>query len=816
MIYFCAQKNRRALVLQSNQLNGIDFLEVLGEPGCGKQLAVTFLHAPGPLALKRENFVITGGAPVAVTGLHGPSTGQPLTVTLDLDRTGDFSGYTLALVTAPDNPDPPDGVDPQLAAVDFSFKAGCPTPADCLPDNCCPGAPQRAPDINYLAKDYDGFRQAMLDRIAVLAPAWKETHAADLGVALVETLAYAADHLSYQQDAVSTEAYLGTARNRISLRRHARLVDYRIGEGCNAHAFICLTLVPTSNNVAVPKGTLFYVRVPGLPTLVAPNGPFAQQLAASAQPTFASLHDAVLFQEQNVMNFYTWSDADCCLPAGATEATLMGSLGTLAVGQVLIFEEITGPKTGERADADPTRRCAVRLTGVATKDHKQRALKDPLNNQPITRIAWSAEDALPFPICISSTTDDAHGARAIYPVSVVRGNVIAADHGLWMAAPESLRTVPEPPAAPAPGVGCTCGSTLPAAPPRSRYYPRLARAPLTFSVAYDASASARAFLAPDPKDASPAITVASDDGNSWTAMRDLLGSDDTKHVFVPEIDQNGSTFLRFGDGTYGVAPEAGLAFTATYRVGNGRIGNVGHDAIGHVLIAGHDIVAVRNPLAAAGGVDPEDMEHIRQYAPFAFESQERCVTAEDYGDAAAQVNGVRAARGTLRWTGSWYTAFVSVDPVVTLAPQLITDATQRLNLRRMMGTDLVVEGAVIVGLRIEMDICVDADHFRGDVFAALMKVFISGDQCDGRRGILDAANFSFGETVFASPLIAAAQAVEGVRSATLSVFRRMDDPTGDGVARGYLAMGRLEIPRCDNDPNRLDLGQFVLHLDGGK
>ena len=62
-------------------------------------------------------------------------------------------------------------------------------------------------------------------------PGWTERHAADLGVALVEILAYVADHLSYRQDAVATEAYLGTARSRISLRRHARLVDYRWARG---------------------------------------------------------------------------------------------------------------------------------------------------------------------------------------------------------------------------------------------------------------------------------------------------------------------------------------------------------------------------------------------------------------------------------------------------------------------------------------------------------------------------------------------------------------------------------------------------------
>jgi hypothetical protein len=50
------------------------------------------------------------------------------------------------------------------------------------------------------------------------------------------------------------------------------------------------------------------------------------------------------------------------------------------------------------------------------------------------------------------------------------------------------------------------------------------------------------------------------------------------------------------------------------------------------------------------------------------------------------------------------------------------------------------------------------------------------------------------------------------------VFARMDAPPGgiDGVAQGYLTMGRLEIPHCDDDPNQLDHGIFVLHMDGGK
>jgi hypothetical protein len=44
----------------------------------------------------------------------------------------------------------------------------------------------------------------------------------------------------------------------------------------------------------------------------------------------------------------------------------------------------------------------------------------------------------------------------------------------------------------------------------------------------------------------------------------------------------------------------------------------------------------------------------------------------------------------------------------------------------------------------------------------------------------------------------------------------MDAPWVDGVAEGCLTMGRLDIPRCDNDPNHLDHGTFALALDGGR
>lgn len=796
MIYLCGQSNRRELVLTAAGLNGIDYLEVAGPPGCGTELAITFLKDATGLALTPANIVVTGDTAMPVTSVI-PATAQTANVvTVQLGQTGDFAPYTLRLAavqvaadgTVTVTPDPPDGLDPVLSTVTFSFKAGCPSPADCRPASTATPRPA-APDVNYLARDYDGFRQVMLDRLAVLDPALTERHAADLGTVLVEALAYTADHLSYQQDAVGTEAYLGTARSRISLRRHARLVDYRIGEGCNARALVAVDI--TADGLTLPAGTLFFPAAAGLP---AAAGSLAAPPSATA-PAFAALQPVPLAQEQDEITFYTWGDEDCCLPAGATAATLTGNLTSLAPGTILLFEEVLGPGTGVPQDADPAHRCAVMLTAARCTSYQDAPLADPVTGTQITQVSWADADALPFSLSLSTTVDGA----PVSNVSVARGNVVLADQGVRVTAEE-----------------------LPAVPASGRYYPQLMAAPVTFAVPFAVPASATAFLTQDPSQAVPVVTLTDSEGNGWTARPDLLTSGPRDPHFVVEVERDGTAFLRFGDGEHGAVPDPGLTFTAAYRVGTGTAGNVGRDALGHAVLPATTppfpvpaIAGVRNLLPAAGGTDMEPMDHIRQFAPFAFQAQERCVTEDDYGQQAALRPGVQAARGTLRWTGSWYTAFVSVEPAAStlaspLAAPLTTALTRDMSLLRMAGTDVAVEAAIIVGLRIGLAVCVDAGHFRGDVQAALLTRFT------GPGGLLDAANFTFGQTVYASPLIAAAQAVEGVASVTLAVFSRLDAPWTDGVADGFLTMGRLEIPRCDNDPDHLDHGLFTLAPDGGK
>ena len=309
-------------------------------------------------------------------------------------------------------------------------------------------------------------------------------------------------------------------------------------------------------------------------------------------------------------------------------------------------------------------------------------LVDPVNGELLTAIAWQDADALPFPLCLSSVTDAAHESLTLGAVSVAHGNVLASDQGVWTTNEFLGKVLPAPPA-PVAGTGCDCNQGG-AAVSRPRYAPVLASQPLTFAVPFDHTAPASSFLAPNVSLAQPQILLTADDGLPWDAG---CGSSGAGRQVPPALCARSKRTRRrtcaLAMAPMAPRPEPKMSFNATYRTGSGAQGNVGREALRPLAACpGWAVSGVRNPIAAAGGMDPETMEHIRQVAPFQFESQLRCVTEDDYGAQAAAVAGVREAKGTMRWTGSWYTAFTSIDPAT--AP-LIHKVKTLLNTRRMMG-----------------------------------------------------------------------------------------------------------------------------------
>jgi hypothetical protein len=874
----CKKDERRDAVRRTEGRNGLDYVEVSADQ---LTLFVYFLgKLPPELAVNQpgiEHYLkIEGGQRVTDIGIAdidpkvNPYPDQDDYLEVKLDRYGDFSTYAVRLVGV-------ENIDPRYARAEFTFKIDCGATLDCAPDCACEPEVFPEPEINYLAKDYQSFRQVIRDRLATLMPDWTERHAADLGVTLVELLSYAGDYLSYYQDAVATEAYLDTARQRISVRRHGRLVDFELHEGCNARSWVSLE----TENLTLddPTDIAFITGLNKgltLPQNVL-NWKALREVPATAYEVFEPVDRVTpikLYEAHNEIRFHTWGDTACCLERGSTSATLVDAWLTSAAnspqskkkskpkkqeaygqyaesasvkeralklkpGDVLIFEEVVGPITGLAADADPARRHAVRLTKVTQGEDPLLLTKDD-QPTPYVRIEWGNEDALPFTLCISAI-GAAPGCNYLENISVARGNLVLVDHGKTVG-PEDLGAVLELDT----DATCECaevpGDVLvqPA-----RFKAKLKLTPLTFRSDLSSdkfrTGSAAALLKQDVRKSKPQLWLRSEPGVSWKQYEDLaawlkskpgdgwdpqydlIASRAADVHYAVEIDNDGIAHLRFGDGDLGRQPPLGSRFTAAYRVGNGVAGNVGADSISRLVLNKESLdgifVTVRNPLPAVGGTNPEPVSEAKLFAPRMFRKEiQRAITAADYQEIAQRNYNLQRANAALVWTGSWYEADVSVDP---LGREEVSDSFRKglahyLEKFRRMGHDLHISQAKYVPLRLALDVCVLPHYQQGHVKRALLDVFSNRVLKGGRLGFFHPDKLTFGDGIYLSQINSAGQAVAGVECVRVAEFRRLFDKSNHEIENGVLPLRTSEIAQLDNDPNYPEHGELEIHLAGGR
>ncbi len=821
--YFGENQQRRIKIRETKQsdgrplLNGIDYLEVSADQ---QTLYVYFIHALEDSRLHPDNLQIINSAGEEET-LIASVTDVNNFLVIQLNSRGNSAPYTLRLIKSPTEEQPPDGFDSQLSQVNFKFGLTNISEFDCQPSLSSPAKSPPPPNINYLAKDYDSFRQLMLNQLAVTIPDWQERSPADLGIMLVELLAYASDHLSYYQDAVATEAYLGTARKRVSVRRHARLLDYYMHDGCNARGWVALqiqegttqVLKGRSENPSQPRNQLL-TRVDYLPTIL-DDEQWETAINAGAQ-VFELLDEQLdLYSSLNKIQFYVWGNDECYLPVGATQAYLEDTGGFLAEylteGRVLIFAEIKSPITGQASNFQLHHRHAVRLRTIIPQVDPLFTEPNTTQSQRLVLIEWDLEDALPFQLDIAKVIDD----EPVHNLSVVYGNVVLVDHG---------RTIVE---------------DLPAIPTIGLNRPRLKYGPLTQQgrilhpvnrnwVTFNSQSAAKTVFSWQLRNVLPSIVLTEENqynlgGQHWYPVVDLLNSSPFARNFVVETEDDGRAYLRFGDNNLGKRPSSDTQLQAVYRIGNGLVGNVGADAIAHIYFPHildqqtSVITKIFNPLPAQGGVAAESLEQVRLYAPQAFREPKRAVTAQDYANFAQQYSGVKRALATLRWTGSWYTIFITVarETGLEVDANFAQNLLEFLEPFRLAGHDLKIESPRFVPLDLALRIQVTPGYFPNQVKAALLTVFSDRVNSDGELGFFYPDNFTFGQPVYLSQVIANAVKVPGVRSAKLTRFQRQGQPANNELDRGQITLARLEIAQLKNDPNFPSSGRIIFDLEGG-
>lgn len=841
--------DRLAALQASTTLNGIDFVEVGGTgPAAQTLLTVHFINqvAVDGTLLGVTPATVTGGESVPTVPLAAiapadwgvDDAGRPL-LHLTAQYPGDFSIYRLSIASSV--------LDPYYASVPLNFKANCPSLLDCAtPCASCPKRTGPAAPIDYLARDFLSFKQALTDYSAAAYPQWVERSEADLGMMLLEIAASVGDDLAYLQDRIAAEASLATATERRSVTRHARLVDYQPGPNLSAR-------VTAQVDVAggpLPAGSVLTAPAPDGSLIAFELGDGMVDPATGQRADTPLTVDARWNAQDGSGAWrilpYWWDDSRRCLPAGATAMWVQGHGYGFPVGDpesgttglALLIDT-----AGAVPPAPPVRE-VVHLTGAVEQT-------DPLFQVAVTYLTWDAAEALARDHDLTLTH--------------LAGNLLPASEGRRY----TERFATAPPAPPGPAVP---GLTLQNAPTPAvvRTGPNASCGDPAAIYQYTLAQGRLAWLAPDTgivpgapplpgagagvdtgadgPGPSPEILVSQvpppgggDAPVPWQWRPRLLDAAAFENAYTVdaarytdlrsgadllsgpprwEYDGADADSVRFGDGVFGNRPDAGAAFDVTYRVTHGSRGNIAADTLTGVDPAISSLVLrATNPFAAVGGADEEPLDDVRRAAPQAFRARQfRAVLAADYDAAAEELAWTLNAGTAFRWTGSWPTVFTTVQPVGAEDANTDQDIAllALLNRRRLAGYEVYAPPPVYADFDLVVTVCADGWAFRGDVQSALGVTLGTGTLPSGGPAFFAPGRFTFGQALERSALEIAAQRTTGVDGVVSVLYRRRGWQDAYTYLGDDVTVGPYEIVRCDNDPSEPQRGTLRIVVQGGK
>ena len=785
-----ATRNRRETILNSTTLTGIDFVEIASDQQTA--LRVHFLNSVDPRG-KITGIAITGGVtipevpvlPFSDASDWSTDTAGKWILNIAVAVPGDFSTYVMSLTSTV----APNVLDPFFRKAPFSFKARCESQIDCEPPGApCPPRDGDRPPIDYLAKDFLSFRQALLDFSALRYPEWQERSEADFGVMFAEALSSLGDDLSYTQDRVAAEAALDTATQRRSLTRLARLVDYEMSPATIAS--VLLRFEVAAGLSSIPAGVLVSAPDPDGTPIFFETG----QGIAEAAVTLVS-------SSWNSMVPYFFDDSLRCLQAGATFMYVQGHGLNLTAGQKLLIES-QGLST-----ADPQIVELVVLDSVPFED-----VDTLFGSAPVTRISWSSDTAPKKNHDLTRT--------------VLRGNLVPATQGRRFTESFAIDVAP-------PGSASLAIAAVRTGPNGTQQYLyTLVNAPLAWLAVGTATIPGLRPLA-EPE---VLLSTTKSTATSWDWRRKLLdapGVEPPSFTLDPvrltrtnatppavmDYDGDNGYTIRFGDGVFGPIPELGSIFQVRYRVGSGAAGNVAAGSITRIEHAPAGLTKVTNPFAAAGGADAESAESVRRLAPQAFRARQfRAVRPEDYQAAAETLPWVQRAGTVFRWTGSWLTVFTTADPKDTeqIPPGRHLELIALLNRYRMAGYESYAPDPRYAALDLLITICARTDAFRGDVQTGVLNSLSTSKLSTGGSGFFHFDRFTFGVPLERSALEATIQEVPGVSGVVSIQYRRRGVVPKFEEVPLVISVARNEIILVENDPNRPERGSLRIHVLGGK
>jgi len=811
-----------------------------------------------------DAFPITGGQRI----IGGTMTGQVRTVEaavndedarileLTVEPVGDYSTYVLE-INGP-------LMDPVFSEVEFKFRPGCFN--NCAPDWKAPTQADQPPAIDYLAKDHASFKHTLISAMMDRVPGWAPTSEADLDQTLIGLFSAAADELSDYQDRVMNEAYLGTARKRVSLARHARLMDYHVHQGNQASTQLMMSLKDgeaaalSAFAVSVlnqPQTTFLYKNAQ--PSKLGVDGAFGADLDAEFlsnelrnilinnglnlsinlsvsvrepdrrwQILDNDQHQILYLKRENGeiqvfephlhhflnnLALYTWSGTQPALARNAVRADLKVPDGSES-NALLLRNLLRSPQIrylvieehlNPATGRQPGRNPEKRqLLTLAPGNRAAGVRFDPITQQWLVRVQWL--EKLEKAYCFEVNS----GFGMVEGVSLFHGNLIPIFHGT------PVRFIFRPEDQP-------LKAALYAGDPEEVHYQRTEDGVVRCTL----PAPHLAWQNTEPGGETPPqstmyLEVETQQGRDpWNEVISLIHSDngsETGDHFVVETDEAGRSLVRFGNEVQGRRLPQNAVVHISCQLGRGEDGNLGADALTQFSIKDHpEINRVRNPFDITSGRQPETRSSIIRRAPQAWKHRQlRAVTLKDYELRAQALPEVARASASYAWTGSWRTVRIAIDPLGggDLTGDQKKQLAEHLEAVRLIGEDLEIRPPSYIALDIHVNVCIHPQYWPQDMAIVLEQAFSNGFTFDMRQAFFHPDRWTFGQSLHKSQIHGVITALEGVAHVIDITIKRRDH--GRNLMGDIVRVRPGEIIRVDNDPSHLEGGSIRFSLKGGR
>jgi len=622
-------------------------------------------------------------------------------------------------------------------------------------------APKKViPSVDYTSRDYAALRAELILRLKDRVPNWTGDDPSDFGVALVESFAYMGDLVNYYIDRIANESYILTATQRQSLLNLASMYGYYpkgyVGASCTAtftnsygyRGAIGGTILDTKKAyVIVPNDQPFNigdtVTITGR-TQDAYNGTFTLLDASSAPgsiTTAAAGLNVLCYQPSASITGYTVNTVS----SGVYNVTFTYTFGypkvfvaaqSVIVSGVGMSSSGTGTVNGTFTVASATATTFTTTNITATIPTKTFATAGvgEFSNISISATAEGFVYETGYTVIPAGTqfsSDVVYNDTVEQVIFSSSSDVSVPYQGtqsIELTQGENITAKPENTYDPL-VVGDISGEYLGSSDGTiSQYYP----------------------LAEARVDANT-LQVYVQSGNRYSLWKQVDNLNDwsgTATVYSVTFDEDGISYVIFGDNVSGAVPPQDAKIKAQYFAGVGDFGNIQSNALDYYYfpaISSIEQSKIRSDItvahtAATGGSDPESDDSIRVNAPRTLRALNRAVTLQDYADVALGVSRVGKAKAEASTWTSVNVYVASTTETETLAVNQVTlDAVaEALNSRSQIGTTVSVFGPQKVDVLLRLKISVTVNYTEAQVKTLLKTVLLE---------TLSFQNSFFGQTI---------------------------------------------------------------------